>query len=349
MGSITLRVRSIVWFVTGVLLTTTATLMFANAWRVDAAPGDDDATFVSITPCRLADTRPAPARVATAGSLGVADTQTFGVHGSNGECTIPTEAVAVSLNVTALGATQQSFLTFWPDGAQPLASSLNPAPGEPPTPNAVTVDLSAAGGFNVYNDVGSVNVVIDVNGYYIQGSLTDLATRVATLETATAAGVDPAVLQRLDTLETTTGDLETATADLETATAVLDASQPFTVASEPVNFVDVLATATATRQVTVTAPVAGHVATIASGSMFEFTDGQIVQCGLMDSVTLPPDDVGVFWQSPTGGNESHVSASRVFTIAAGETATYTLVCRNTTGGTSTIRSPQVTAIFTPAP
>ncbi len=324
MGSVTLRVRSIVWFVTGVLLATTATLMFANAWRVDAAPGDDDATFVSITPCRLADTRPAPARVGTAGSLGVAATQTFGVHGSNGECTIPTEAVAVSLNVTALGATERSFLTFWPDGAQPLASSLNPAPGQPPTPNAVTVDLSAAGGFNVYNDAGLVNVVIDINGYYIQGSLTELASRVATLETATA--------------------------DLETATAALNASQPFTVASDfTLSPVTAQSTATAIRQVTVTAPVAGHVATIASGYMGEGTDSQSVRCGLMDSVTSPPLGLDLLWQSPTGGDESHLSASRVFPIAAGETATYTLVCENLSGGTSTIASPQVTAIFTPAP
>ena len=69
----------------------------------------------------------------------------------------------------------------------------------------------------------------------------------------------------------------------------------------------------------------------------------------MDSVTSPPEGVRVLWQSPTRGNVSHLSASRVFPIAARETATYTLVCENLDGETSLIESPQVTAIFTPAP
>ena len=64
-------------------------------------------------------------------------------HGSNGQCTgIPTDAVAVQLNVTALDASQGTFLTIWGAGGQPNASSLNPAPGQPPVPNAVTTDLT---------------------------------------------------------------------------------------------------------------------------------------------------------------------------------------------------------------
>jgi len=335
---IAIRIRSLIWFATGAVLAVTMTLVFANAWRVDAAPGDTDTTFVPLaTPCRLIDTRPAPDRVGTTATFGTAETVTLQATGTNGQCVIPADAVGLSLNVTALNATVESFLTLWPGGTRPLVSSLNPAPGQPPVPNAVTVTLSGAGAFDLYNHLGSVDVIVDINGYSTKSSLQELTNRLTNLETATAD------------LETATADLETTTADLETATAVLDASQPFTVASEPTDSVASESMPTAIRQVTVTAPVAGHVATIASGSMFEFTDGQIVQCGLMDSVTLPPDDVGVLWQSPTGGNESHLSASRVFTIAAGETATYTLVCRNTTSGTSTIRSPQVTAIFTPAP
>ena len=91
--------------------------------------------------------------------------------------TIPSDAVALQLNVTALGASALTFLTFWPsDETRPLAANLNPAPGQFPTPNAVTVALSAAGQFNVYNDVGAVNVVIDVGGYYTDQSLKELAS-----------------------------------------------------------------------------------------------------------------------------------------------------------------------------
>ena len=53
-----------------------------------------------------------------------------------------------------------AYLTIWPDQvAQPNASSLNPSPGQPPIPNAVTTPLSGAGRFNVFNYSGSVQVI----------------------------------------------------------------------------------------------------------------------------------------------------------------------------------------------
>lgn len=210
---------------------------------VDAAPGDTDSTFVPITPCRLADTRSEPNRVGPAGTLARDDTTTFQATGKNGECTIESDAVGLSLNVTALGAsTAGDFLTFWPDGDRPLAASLNPAPGEPPTPNAVTTPLSAAGSFNVYNFTGTTDVVIDVVGYYTKSSLRELGQSVAAVEASTGtntagvatnvaaiaaiesaqdAGVSPAVLARLDALEADNIALRSAVATLESKTSAM--------------------------------------------------------------------------------------------------------------------------------
>lgn len=207
MATITLRVRSVVWFVTGAALSAVVVLLLLDAWRVDAAPGDTDSTFAGITPCRLADTRPAPNRVGPAAAIGPGGQQTFAAVGEHGQCSIPTDAVALSLNVTALGASEQSFLTIWPAGERPLAASLNPAPGQPPVPNAVTVDLSDAGGFNVYNERGTVDVVIDVNGYYTASSLSGLDGRLATLENA------------VDELESAKSALEAEVAALQSTTA----------------------------------------------------------------------------------------------------------------------------------
>ncbi len=141
-----------------------------NVASADVSSGDRP-IFVSITPCRLTDTRPAPNTVGPrSGGLAAAETLTITARGENGRCTgtsmIPADAVALSLNVTALGATQQTFLALWGDGANPGTANLNPAPDQPPTPNAVNTPLSAAGTFNVFNERGNVNVVIDVNGYY---------------------------------------------------------------------------------------------------------------------------------------------------------------------------------------
>ncbi|MEM9514606.1 MAG: hypothetical protein AAGA42_07070 [Actinomycetota bacterium] len=84
-------------------------------------------------------------------------------RGRTGECNLRNDVVGLVLNVTAVGATQQTNLRVFPsDAALPNASSLNPGPGQPPVPNAVTTSLSSAGQFSVYNANGSVHVVIDV-------------------------------------------------------------------------------------------------------------------------------------------------------------------------------------------
>ncbi|MEO6651556.1 MAG: hypothetical protein ABIP17_02750 [Ilumatobacteraceae bacterium] len=127
------------------------------------------AAYVPITPCRVADTRP-QAEFNTGPRntpIGQNETHTVTAHGNNGDCTgIPTTATGVQLNVTALNATTGTFLTIWGAGARPDASSLNPGPGQPPTPNAVTSGLTAAGVFSIYNAFGSVNVIVDIVGYY---------------------------------------------------------------------------------------------------------------------------------------------------------------------------------------
>lgn len=140
----------------------------------DVSSGDRP-VLIQISPCRLADTRTNQQVGPKGGKIGAAETVSFDVQNSTTKCVglIPTDAVGVSTNITALGATELSFLTIWPSGTRPLAASLNPAPGEPPTPNAVTTGLSN-GSFNIYNEAGATHVVIDVNGYYVNHTHDDL-------------------------------------------------------------------------------------------------------------------------------------------------------------------------------
>ena len=242
----TVRIRSMVWFATGVVTTLLVTAVVMQTWRAGAAPGDADATLVPITPCRLLDTRPPTTAV-----FGAGETRTLTAHGVNGACNIPNDAVALSLNVTALGATApDTFLTIWEDGvARPNASSLNPAPGQPPTPNSVTTPLSATGRFNVFNFSGTVDVLIDVNGYYTKSSLQEIATRLAALETGVAANA--------------------------ASIAAIDAREPFavsarTAASSPNQTPAVIAS------VEVMAPVAGHVAVTSTTNAGSTTAGTLV-------------------------------------------------------------------------
>lgn len=125
------------------------------------------AVYTAINPCRLVDTRPDFAVGDKTSALGPTELLTIAATGSSGECTgIPTDVTAVELNVTAVGATQPTHLTTWPGGPRPNASSLNPAPGQPPTPNAVTTDLAVDGTFQMFNLQGNVHVVVDLVGIY---------------------------------------------------------------------------------------------------------------------------------------------------------------------------------------
>jgi hypothetical protein len=67
-----------------------------------------------------------------------------------------------------VNATAPTFLTIYPnDATRPTASSLNPQPGSPATPNAVITDLSPGGRFAIFNNAGTVDVIVDVNGYFV--------------------------------------------------------------------------------------------------------------------------------------------------------------------------------------
>jgi hypothetical protein len=157
---------------------------------VDAAVTTGERTvFVAITPCRLVDTRPTSTVGPKSSPVGPGEVHTVTAHGTTGDCTIPTDAVALSLNVTAIGATAPTFLAIWPAGAtQPDASSLNPSPGQPPTPNAVTTDLSTDGRFSIFNLQGSVDVLVDVNGYYADHNHDDRYYTKPQVDAAIATG-----------------------------------------------------------------------------------------------------------------------------------------------------------------
>ncbi|MCU1387976.1 MAG: hypothetical protein JWL72_1314 [Ilumatobacteraceae bacterium] len=136
------------------------------------AAGSTSSVFTPIVPCRLADTRPAPDNVGVRSTpIAAGETVTFQVTGTNGRCTIPADATGIVANATAVNATAASFVTFWPsDAALPLASNLNVTAGSAPTPNQVTVALSAGGAVNAFNLAGTVDVLIDIVGYDEPGS-----------------------------------------------------------------------------------------------------------------------------------------------------------------------------------
>ncbi len=334
-STIEIRIRTVIWAATSALIAVAATLVTTSAWSADAAPGDIDSTYVPTPGCRAFDYRPAPNQVGPRPTpLGPGEVETQRITGGVGDCTgplsIPADAVAVAMNVTAVNPTAQTNLRLFPADLTdvPTLSNLNVSAGQAPFPNKVDVALSPDGAIKIFNQNGAVSLLGDIVGYYTKSSLVEVDARLAALE-ANDQVQDGAIAAN------------------GAEVAALDAAQPFAVVSETTSGVDAGVSPTEIRRVTVTAPVDGQVATIATGYMLELTDGQFVECGVTDSIADIPDGERLFWQSPTGGDASPLSASRVFDMAAGETATYHLICRNNTSD-SFIGSPRLTAIFTPA-
>jgi hypothetical protein len=64
-----------------------------------------------------------------------------------------------------VNASAPTFVTVWPDGvARPLASNLNPANGNA-VPNFDVVQIGSDGRIDLFNSLGSVNLLADIAGY----------------------------------------------------------------------------------------------------------------------------------------------------------------------------------------
>jgi len=121
-----------------------------------------------LTPARILDTRGGGAL----GPLGITAVPILGRGG------IPSTGVsAVAINVTAVNPAAAGFLTVWPSSrTQPDASNLNFAPGQT-VPNLVVVPVGTDGTIKIYNgSFGAVDLLVDVAGYYLDGTPTAAGT-----------------------------------------------------------------------------------------------------------------------------------------------------------------------------
>ncbi len=190
----TVRIRSLMWFATGVAVALAAALIVTQAWSAGATDNDDGTTFTPIEPCRLADTRPGfppEGDKKTPVGPGFENRYSQQVTGIVGDCELPDGIDGVSLNVTIANPTEQSNLRLYPTDAlePPEVSNLNWLANQSPTPNKVDVKLGPDGAVYVQNFKGDVDVVLDVVGFYGKDSLvTDFEIVTRTLQISLQAG-----------------------------------------------------------------------------------------------------------------------------------------------------------------
>ncbi len=318
-NTIELRIRSLVWGLAIAVLAVASTLIVTAAWSATAAPGDDDATYVPTGGCRITDTRSTSNIGPKSTPLGDDEEMTVTIHGANGECTgalaIPTDAVGVSLNVTAVAATAQSNVRVYKADltSPPTLSNLNVVPGGPPTPNKVDVQLSPDGQIKVYNFRGTVEIIIDVLGYYTNQSLLEIDSRLIALEAAQPFVVEDNSAEVINNIS-------------------VDINAPTTVA-----------------EVTVDAPVTGKVTAVATGVA---GDGDGDTARAICAVTVGGEGitadipVGASSPMPTGSFPTFAT-TRTFDVAAGSSTNFTVVCYQLNDMTIDVRQVGLVALFTP--
>jgi metallopeptidase family M12-like protein/IPT/TIG domain-containing protein len=123
-------------------------------------------SFYTLTPCRVVDTRN-PNGPLGGPALSGGTQRTFTL---TGHCGIPSGARSVSANITITGALSGGYLSAYPGNGIPLGTTtLNFSVNQTRTNNAV-LELApdGTGTVGVQNGgVGAVQVIIDVNGYFM--------------------------------------------------------------------------------------------------------------------------------------------------------------------------------------
>jgi alpha-tubulin suppressor-like RCC1 family protein len=122
--------------------------------------------FVTVNPCRVADTRnangPFGGPVITGGTP-----RDFVIPSS--ACGIPSNAAAYSVNVTVVPRGPLGFLTVFPSGQPlPVASTLNSLDGRVKA-NAAIVPAGSSAAISIYAS-DTTDVILDINGYFVPGS-----------------------------------------------------------------------------------------------------------------------------------------------------------------------------------
>jgi hypothetical protein len=277
--------------------------------------------FVPITPCRIMDTRPGFVVGPKTSPLGPEEIYTVAAHGTHGRCTLPNDASGLVLNVTATDATLPTFLAVWGDGARPISSVLNPSPGQPPTPNAVTTDLTGSGQFEIFNKQGNVNVFVDVVGYYADHNHDD---RYYTKNQVDQISSSPFIVE---------GTVQT-------------------IAIEAGLFDDPDLAST----LTVTAPGPGQFVITGTGNYSALLSQGLhpdVQCSLTDDGTFDADHRSLYevWNAtPSGSNErseADLAITRVIDVDAAGDLTLDILCRQQSGGQRVLVVSRIVAHYVP--
>ena len=305
--------------------------------------GSTAGAYVPLTPARITDTRTGSGYPNAGSTMGPNSTLNVQVSGAGG---VPAGATGAILNVTVTNTTDSGYLEAYPQGAtQPTASNLNWTMGET-VANRVLVSLSATGMITLYNHTGNTDVIVDVSGYFTNGT--------STLP-SNASLYSPIAPTRLVDTRVSGGTLSAGGIDTEQIAGL--AGIPSTATAGVLNVTAVNTTAASFFTVypsTGSQPTASDVNWLAGQIVPNLTVATLGTSGAVDvynhagSADLVIDAFGYF--SPYAAAPIAVSASPTSVpvnaaandFAAGSQSTITVDISNPSGSTATTDQVQVT-------
>jgi hypothetical protein len=139
---------------TAVLVAAVGALVAVGAAQVAGAGAVGSASsFQPMVPARVLDTR-------SSAALGAGATLELEVPG------LPSDATAISANLTVVHGSVTSFLTVWANGdPRPATSSVNWS-SRSAVANSVVIAVHADHKIEIFNASGTVDVIVDLLGYY---------------------------------------------------------------------------------------------------------------------------------------------------------------------------------------
>ena len=141
--------------------------------------------FITVVPCRILDTRD-PNGPFGGPIMGAGATRSYNVPA--GPCPgIPTTASAYSLSFSVTQTAASGFLTAWPTGAaQPNAATMTWFGGSQTLTSAAIVPAGTSSSISVFAGQ-TTHVIIDINGYFVEGVVTSLTPGTGTTGGGTGA------------------------------------------------------------------------------------------------------------------------------------------------------------------
>lgn len=162
----------------------------ATDWSPPVMEGSGRSSYLAVAPARLLETRVGDGLGTVDGNfngIGARGEESVLELGVSGRAGVSMRAVSVALNVTVTNPSKAGFVTVYPCGTRPNAAQLNHAAGATVSASVIA-KISSRGSVCIFT-LSDADLIVDVNGFYPEGTTFAATAPARLLETRTGDGL----------------------------------------------------------------------------------------------------------------------------------------------------------------